>query len=460
MSLFFRNLYPSTVSVCVVFYDTTCPETPWRKAGWWNIAYGETDEIWNGTLQTSQLSVNWYFFASASDGAYWAGNPQVLVTDAAFDQCVSDNTGDTIQVGLRDVNINGYANFTVTLVGDSPWPMYHQNPARTGLSEVDTSGNAGQMLWTYNTNEEVVIPSPAIGVDGAIFIRGDQVIHAINPDGTSRWTFPYVSHEGVQGSPTVGFDGAIYVSGENLYAINPDGTLRWTFNTTNPQVDILSSPAIGSDGTIYTGSLAGNLYALNPDGSVRWTFDTGGESTYSPAIGPDGTIYVGGASHVYAVNSDGSLKWVIDNVSTGVPMVGPDGSVYAANGALVAINPDGTLKWSVSGSYSIPCLGPDGTIYAGNGGSLDALNPDGSAKWSFAAAAAYFAVSPPACGVDGGVYFGSGTGNIYALNPDGSMRWVFPGGGSDNEPAFASPVIGWNGVIYAIGAVGMVFALA
>ncbi|MBS3816926.1 MAG: PQQ-binding-like beta-propeller repeat protein, partial [Candidatus Thermoplasmatota archaeon] len=43
-----------------------------------------------------------------------------------------------------------------------------------------------------------------------------------------------------------------------------DGTEKWSFNTGESMV---SSPAIGPDGTIYVGSLDNSLYAFNPDGS-------------------------------------------------------------------------------------------------------------------------------------------------------------------------------------------------
>ncbi len=377
MSLYFHNLYPAQVSVCVVLYDATCPQIPWRKAGWWNIDYGQTAEIWQGTLQTSQLSTNWYFFAGATDGAYWAGNPQVLVTDAVFDQCVVDNTGDTIQVGLRNVNIDGYDSYTVTLVGDSPWPTFRQNVERTGLSGVDTSGNAGQPRWVFNTQELVIFPSPVIGVDGAIYIRGTATLYTLNPDGTLRWTFPYQEGEGGPGSPTIGTDGAIYFTDHELYALNPDGTLRWSFpDPQNPPFGMASSPAIAADGTIYVGSAMGNMYALNPDGTVRWTFATDGEATFSPAIGTDGGIYIAAASHLYAVNPDGTLRWGYDLVSSYpngycIPAIGPDGAIYAsgntpaADAVFYAINADGTPRWNFVFAGSFYCtaaaIGGDGT---------------------------------------------------------------------------------------------------
>ena len=65
---------------------------------------------------------------------------------------------------------------------------------------------------------------------------------------------------------------------------------KWAFKTGDW---VRSSPAIGSDGTIYVGSDDDNLYAINPDGSMKWRFKTGSYVFSSPAIGSDGTIYVG-----------------------------------------------------------------------------------------------------------------------------------------------------------------------
>ena len=102
-------------------------------------------------------------------------------------------------------------------------------------------------------------------------------------------------------SPAIGSDGTIYVgSHAYLLAINPDGSQKWAFKTG----DTVYSPVIGSDGTIYVGSWDENLYAINPDGSKKWAFKTG-NPVYrsSPVIGNDGTIYFGSAdNNLYAIN--------------------------------------------------------------------------------------------------------------------------------------------------------------
>jgi outer membrane protein assembly factor BamB len=69
----------------------------------------------------------------------------------------------------------------------------------------------------------------------------------------------------------------------------------------------MSSPAIGSDGTIYVGSFDNKLYAVNPNGTAKWDTDNiiVGAVQSSPAIGSDGTIYVGSDNNnkLYAIGN-------------------------------------------------------------------------------------------------------------------------------------------------------------
>jgi len=80
----------------------------------------------------------------------------------------------------------------------------------------------------------------------------------------------------------------------------------WEFET-GGGVD--SSPAIGSDGTVYVGSVDQKLYAINGKTGVKlWEFETEGvgfAGTTSPAIGSDGTVYVGSNDNrLYAIKTD------------------------------------------------------------------------------------------------------------------------------------------------------------
>ena len=69
---------------------------------------------------------------------------------------------------------------------------------------------------------------------------------------------------------------------------------------------MVSSPAIGKNGTVYVGSHDSKLYALDcGTGAKKWEVDTGGSVTISPAIGPNGAIYFGSWDKIfYALKSD------------------------------------------------------------------------------------------------------------------------------------------------------------
>ena len=94
-----------------------------------------------------------------------------------------------------------------------------------------------------------------------------------------KWMF----HSGgpIYASPAI-LNGRIYVVSDdgNLYALNTQGALLWKFHTNFSFVEFRprTSPAVGSDGTIYLagtientnlGQAEGILYAINPGGRLR-----------------------------------------------------------------------------------------------------------------------------------------------------------------------------------------------
>jgi outer membrane protein assembly factor BamB len=85
------------------------------------------------------------------------------------------------------------------------------------------------------------------------------------------------------------------------------GTPIWEFET---GIAVQSSPAIGSDGTVYIGSWDKKFYAINGKSGVKlWEFETGSLVDFSPAIGSDGTVYVGSKDKkLYAINGKSGLK--------------------------------------------------------------------------------------------------------------------------------------------------------
>jgi len=160
----------------------------------------------------------------------------------------------------------------------------------------------GTLRWRYKTGDWVTGP-PSIDDDGTIYFGSwDHHIYALYPNGTLRWKTIY--GYGSDSNPTIGLDGTIYVpSATKLIAINPgNGEILWEFNLGGGSGK--SSPAICADGIIYMGVEIGDrdggeIVAVNSDGTEHWRQRI---SNYyvdsSPAIGSDGTIYICSTSGV------------------------------------------------------------------------------------------------------------------------------------------------------------------
>ncbi len=275
-------------------------------------------------------------------------------------------------------------------------------------------------------------------------------------------------------SPAIGSDGTIYVGGSsdnNLYAMNKDGTLKWTF----PAGSIIrSSPAIGSDGTIYFGTNDGKVYAVNPNGTKKWEVATGESIWSSPAIGSDGTIYIGSRisdysnGKLHAITPSGTYKWGYITGGQGIdlssPAIGSDGTIYVGGDSeLYAVNPDGSEKWKLTifnlNGRSSPAIGKDGTIYiAGQStNQLHAVYPNGTVKWNSPVLGGMVGASPT-IGSDGTIYLGVAYngGGLCAINPaDGSIKWKCPTPYID----YSSAAIGPDNKIY-VGAGNDLYAIA
>jgi len=265
-------------------------------------------------------------------------------------------------------------------------------------------------------------------------------------------------------SCAIGTDGTVYVGGDtHLYAINSNGTLKWRSSIGS---STRSSPAIGSDGVIYIGSGNSRLYAFNSNGSQKWSYATGGAIQSSPAIGSDGTIYVGsGDGYLYAINPTGTLKWrrSIGGCAMTSPAIASDGTIYIGGGnqCLNAINPNGTVKWQYQTGANVastPAISPDGSrIYVS---SLDlnlyCISSSGTKIWNFPLIQlAAKTPSSPALGPDGTIYIGSNDNKLFAVNPDGTEKWHYTTGFDIRS----SPAVGADGTIYFGAWDGFLYAL-
>jgi len=289
---------------------------------------------------------------------------------------------------------------------------------------------------------------------------------AAQGDGTLRWAFTTLSTSTagtILSSPAIGADGTIYGGVEvgtassaspsgQLLALSPAGTQKWAFTPPSAPDWIGSTPAIARDGTLIIGCWNGRLYAVRADGTLRWELKVGAFVASSPALAPDGTIYVGAGSDLVAVTADGALKWSFpagDWIDAS-PALGADGTIYVGSwdGNFYAVKPDGTEQWRFSTDDNIAtsaAIAADGTIYFGSRDTaVYAVGPDGGLKWKFETNDTLEA--SPVIGGDGTIYVATTGGRVLALNRDGAPRWQFP---STAEPAlkpiYSTPAVRADG---------------
>ncbi len=369
--------------------------------------------------------------------------------------------------GSRPADPAGSAAGTGTVRVTVDWPAAKRTiPAATQAIVVSlTVPNAGAfasqvLTQTQKTATWTAVPAgPAYLTaearanadgSGAVLASG-QTSLVVRTDVDNAPQLTLVAAGGLANSPWPKFRGNAQNTGRGTGS-GAAGTLKWAF-ATNAAIE--SSPAIGSDGTVYVGSGYGTLYALNGStGAKRWAFATGEYVRSSPAIGADGTVYVGSDDgKVHALNgSTGAKRWEFATGSFvhSSPAIGSDGTVYvgAGDGKVYALNGStGAKQWEfATGSYvdSSPAIGSDGTVYVGSyDGKVYALTSTGAKRWAFVTGD--WVYSSPAIGADGTVYVGSDDGKVHALNGStGAKRWEFATGSA----VASSPAIGSDGTIY------------
>jgi outer membrane protein assembly factor BamB len=110
----------------------------------------------------------------------------------------------------------------------------------------------------------------------------------------------------MESSPVLDPNGNIYLSvNQDNVSIGSDGKKRWALGSA---LSIDASPAVAANGEIYFSCPWRNLSAVTQDGNEVWRFYTDSDRDHgniiaSPAIGSDGTIYVAEEDWLHAINS-------------------------------------------------------------------------------------------------------------------------------------------------------------
>ncbi|MBR9683663.1 PQQ-like beta-propeller repeat protein [Candidatus Woesearchaeota archaeon] len=345
--------------------------------------YDDTFEVYKGILSTAAIAKDGTIYFSSLSDIFFALNPdgtekwrhELPITSDTWTSPVIAPDG-TIYIGSARRKLEG-----------SDESEYFDPP----IGGIYAFNPDGTLKWRFVVEADMA-GSLTIGDDGTIYGYvggGDEggdgkeeiegFIRAINPDGTEKWRSREVFTEA---SPTIAPDGTIYIGLGHEYrgflVLNPDGTEKWFFETTN---DISIIAGLANDGTVYVGEWDGIFYAFNPDGSIKWTFPTikGYESLISsPAIGKEGTIFFGAEDGMHALNPDGTEKWHYNGDMGHVvssPAIGADGTVYVGswNNKLYAFG-EGEIVGNIS-EGSVEGVGEKGTCPDGVWDENEQANP-------------------------------------------------------------------------------------
>jgi YD repeat-containing protein len=191
----------------------------------------------------------------------------------------------------------------------------------------DRDGNA----LISQTFAGAVERSPIVAPDGTIFVVSNiGVVHAIDPDGSTQWT--YALRAGPLVDMSLGPNGTLFVTNGVGYttALRRDGTLLW--EQRHASLGSRSSVVVGDNDTLYLGTAAGQLLAIRAsDGGTIWNASVSGTAVLTPAVARNGTIYaVTTGGTVAAFDQTGASIWsrVVGSVVSAAPTLDRDGTLY------------------------------------------------------------------------------------------------------------------------------------
>ncbi len=265
---------------------------------------------------------------------------------------------------------------------------------------------------------------PAVGPDGTLYVDDSRGrLYALTPDGELLWIFDGnsgVTGGGLEGPIDVAADGTIYYATNPLgakirvHAVNPDGTSKWMYSEVSASYRIIAGPNIGPDGNLYLVFDRAHLgtrgaCSLDPNGSLRWS-NTGspavndtGSLGHRIAFGPsafyvafnEGNVPGANANYLFGFGYDGSQQFAVSGAwQTGRPHARADGSFvlrWGLNSTLRSFDASGNTQWTYSAFSNLaePVMGPTGVTFhhVGNGGpQLHAIAADGSNLWTVSGA--------------------------------------------------------------------------
>jgi outer membrane protein assembly factor BamB len=152
------------------------------------------------------------------------------------------------------------------------------------------------------------LPSSAV-----VVAEGSRVV-SYQPDGAVGWSFTLPEDEEVAAAPVAALSSVTYVRGEQtLFAIAPDGVALWQSRHTGAGDTIKGITPLG-DSTVAITQDDRSLVAFTDRGQVRWTFSLPEDERIvaPPALTASSVVYLRSGRHLYAIDPTGNLAWKVE----------------------------------------------------------------------------------------------------------------------------------------------------
>ncbi|MGC5324223.1 PQQ-binding-like beta-propeller repeat protein [Brevibacillus sp. SYSU BS000544] len=190
-----------------------------------------------------------------------------------------------------------------------------------GISALDKEG---EKIWTYQPKDGHFFHM-ARGEDGTLFLKYENKIHAVKPDGKFKWEYTLKQDEDKAerqfvGVPLAGKDGSLYVLAEGdrstepyyLYAIDKNGKEKWVSELQGDFSGFFVFPMdtkiqIDKDGILYV-PIRNKIFAVTPKGKEEWTLEYDRDDFAGPIIGADSSVYIGYENKLTAIKKGKKSK--------------------------------------------------------------------------------------------------------------------------------------------------------
>jgi len=240
--------------------------------------------------------------------------------------------GSDNKAGLYAINPDGTQKWfvrepsgvtVVPTIADDGTVIYGAANPQNNKGRIKALTLDGKLKWEFVLLEWLEGPA-AIGPDGTIFTgskEGD--FYALNPNGTEKWRFK--TKGGISAAATIGGSETVYIPSwdGNLYALDQKtGKEKWHYDAKvgrDPKLfegypgkeTLITNAPLSKDGVLVFGDAFDTIYALDTNGKELWKWKnvSGASFSSTPAIGSDGTMYFGdGGGNFIALSEKGTSQ--------------------------------------------------------------------------------------------------------------------------------------------------------